>query len=367
MSMYQKRRSACLDLRGNEQNEAMLITNPKNIYYLTGFYSDPHERFLGLIWNNQEWTLCVPRLDQSAAQQAVDKSIRIISYTDQEPIQEKIPSFFASKDLTKIAVEKSFISYERVQWLIEAFKQIHIEDMTPTLDQLRMSKTKDEFAILKRAGEKTDQILKAALSLFSTSMTELDLVAEIEYQAKKMGADGMSFGTTVLGQEKSALPHGHSASKKLEKGTLLIDFGITLDGYCSDMTRTFHIGPWEPKMKKIYETVLRAEQTAIKSAAEGVSFGELDSIARQIIADEGYGEYFIHRLGHGLGLEIHESPSIHGLNNERISEGMVFTIEPGIYVPGLGGVRIEDAVFIEASKAISLTQFPTSVDEMVIG
>jgi Xaa-Pro dipeptidase len=243
---------------------------------------------------------------------------------------------------------------------------MRIHNIIPVLNKMRVIKTTEEISLLQEAGSKTDLVLKEALNRFQLGMTENDLVAEIEYQAKKAGAEQMAFGTSVLSEEKSALPHGNPTSKLLKQGVILIDYGMVINGYCSDMTRTFHIGPWEEKMRKIYETVLEAEKEAIQQVKIGMTFAEVDAIARDLIDQAGYGEYFIHRLGHGMGLDVHEYPSLGSGNNERVETGMVFTIEPGVYVPNLGGVRIEDAVVMGPDGAHTLTRFPKETNEVIL-
>jgi Xaa-Pro dipeptidase len=368
MSLFIQRRKEFIN--GNLQGlqQAVLITSPKNIYYLTGFYSDPHERFMGLLWQEKTgWTLILPRLDLQAAQEAVQGEIDLIGFGDDEPAQAKLRNWLTQSNyIEEIWIEQDIITYERWQWILEASPTVKMRNITPVIEQMRVIKTEEEVTKLQLVSSTTDQVLKLAMASFRRGMTENDLVAEIEYQAKKAGAEQMSFGTTVLGGEKSALPHGNAGSRKLEQGVLLIDFGLVMDGYCSDMTRTFHIGPWEEKMKLVYETVLDAEKRAIKEVKLGMTFSQVDRISRSSIEKTGYGDYFIHRLGHGLGLDVHEYPSVSSMNQEEVKEGMVFTIEPGIYIPGQGGVRIEDAVVMKPDGAVSLTSYPKEVDEVVI-
>src|SRR5699024_8710667 len=168
------------------------------------------------------------------------------------------------------------------------------------------------------------------------------------------------FSTIVLSGEKSALPHGVPGDRKIQQGDfLLIDFGVIIDGYCSDITRTFVIGEASEKQTEIYHIVLEATNAGIAAVQAGVPLKEFDIAARKVIQDSGYGEYYNNRVGHGLGLEVHEEPSVHGKNEESAEKGLLFTIEPGIYIPEFGGVRIEDNVYInEDGKAEVLTSFP---------
>ncbi|WP_202078644.1 M24 family metallopeptidase [Caldalkalibacillus salinus] len=348
------------------QGEGMVITQPKNIFYLTGFDTDPHERFMGLCWNGESWTLILPQLDQEAATQVIDGHIQILGYRDDEPASHVIQKYIQGSPVEMLWIEESVLTYERVRWLLDSGKNLSFKDLTPILHQLRMLKSDEEISALKEASQKTDHILQQALAHFTPRMTEIELVAEIEYQAKRTGATQMSFNTTVLGGHKSALPHGNAGKRLLDNGVMLIDFGIVYNGYCSDMTRTFHIGEWENQIKEVYDVVLEAEELAITSAKPGMTFEALDQMAREYITEHGYGEYFIHRLGHGMGIEVHEAPSIGKGNLNKIEEGMVFTIEPGVYVPERGGVRIEDAVYVTLDGAKPLTSFPKKNHEVVL-
>jgi len=366
MTVFDTRRKKFLS-HIQKEDQAILITHPESIYYLSGFLHNPHERFMGLIWTkDQDWVLILPQLDYESAHQVIGSEVKLLGYSDGEPVSSKVIGLLADGSMKTLLIEKNVLTYERAEWFVKGIPDLVLSDLTPLLDQMRLVKDDEELSKMQRAAQYTDQILKNALAKFTRQMTEFDLVAEIDFQAKKIGAEKMSFGTTVLNQEKSALPHGHPGNKKLEKGLLLIDFGIVLEGYCSDMTRTFHIGPWEKEARKIYETVLQAEEAAILRTKEGVTLAELDLEARKIIDNEGYGEFFIHRLGHGIGLGIHEFPSVHSSNQDLTQKGMIFTIEPGIYVPGFGGVRIEDAVYVESNGCIPLTKFPKQVDQVVI-
>lgn len=367
MTFNQTNRAKLLHLVPDGEEKAIVITHPKHVFYFTGFYTNPHERFLGLFWHKEKgWSLILPQLDAQAAISKVDEQISIISYSDEQKPEERVREWLSNVNVQEFLVEESVLNVERFRWLQQAKPAAQISNIMGLIDEIKSRKTAEEINILQEAAQKTDQILKLALEHFKVGMTENDMVAEIEFQAKKLGAEQMSFGTSVLGKEKSALPHGKSSTDKLHKGFMLIDFGIVYRGYTSDMTRTFHLGPWEEEALKIYETVLKAEKEAIRQAKLGMTFEELDGIARGIINEAGYGSYFIHRLGHGLGIDVHEYPSISKGNTDRLEEGMVFTIEPGIYLPNFGGVRIEDAVFMTKQGAQTLTHFPKESGEVLI-
>jgi len=176
---------------------------------------------------------------------------------------------------------------------------------------------------------------------------EIDIAGEMEYKMKKLGAQGTSFETIVASGPRSALPHGVAGTRELKNGdAVVLDFGAIYEGYCSDITRTVFIGKPSEELLNIYNIVLRAQLEAIKNAAAGMTGRELDNVARSIIYNAGYERCFGHGLGHGVGVEIHEKPSVSPRGDDILKSGMVFTIEPGIYVEGVGGVRIEDTVLM---------------------
>lgn len=362
---YQKRRENLIQSIPHEE-AAVMVHDPKSVFYLTGFFSDPHERFMGLFYHRAKgWTLILPLLDVDAAKQCVESNIIVIGYGDHQSPEQIVVKWLTEVNCADMYIEEPFVSYARVKWLLKYRQDLQIHDLTSFLQRMRIVKTKEEIENLKKAGEITDQVLKAALAQLKVGMTENDLAAEIEYQAKKHGAELMSFGTSVLYGTKSALPHGKPGRNKLEQdGLLLIDFGVVVDKYVSDMTRTFQLGEWKPQEEEMYDVVLQAELTALAAARTGMTFEALDQIAREIITDAGYGEYFVHRLGHGMGIDVHEYPSVGAGNTDLIQQGMVFTIEPGIYLPQVGGVRIEDAVYMTDQGAVPLTAFPKDRDRV---
>jgi Xaa-Pro dipeptidase len=364
---YETRRTKLLEAVAHEE-AALMVHDPKNVFYLTGFFSDPHERFMALFYHRAKgWALILPLLDVEAAKQKVETGIEVIGYGDHQSPEQVVTNWLSEANVTDIYIEELFISFARVKWLLAYRQEIQLHNLTPYLQRLRLVKTPEEISALMKAGETTDRVLEAALAQLKAGMTEIELAAELEYQGKKHGSEVMSFGTCVLYGAKSALPHGKPGQIKLEPGgLLLIDFGLVMDAYCSDMTRTFHLGEWGAEAQKIYDIVLQAETAALEAAKPGMTFEALDQIARDIIREAGYGDYFIHRLGHGMGIDVHEYPSVGAGNTETIEAGMVFTIEPGIYLPKLGGVRIEDAVYMTEQGAETLTSFPKDREHVLL-
>lgn len=228
--------------------------------------------------------------------------------------------------------------------------------------RLRLYKSADEIAAMREAIRVTEAALDATLPKVRPGMTEQQVTNLLLNAMAELGSGGNAFDPIILTGPNSALPHGNPGAAVVKEGDLLLfDFGTTFDGYPADLTRTFAVGEIDAELKKIYEVVLMANQEAIKAARPGIAAQELDRIAREVIEDSGYGKYFIHRTGHGLGIEGHEAPNIVEGNTQILEPGMVFTIEPGIYLPGKGGVRIEDNVVITENGADVLTTYPRAL------
>lgn len=230
---------------------------------------------------------------------------------------------------------------------------------------LRVHKYSDEVAKIREAAAIADRALQAVIPLIRPGISEKALADHLEMAVRQAGGSKTSFDTMVVSGLRSALPHGRPTDKKLVAGELVtIDFGAVYQHYCSDMTRTFALGSVRDELKAMYDTVFIAQQSARDAVRPGMTCQELDAIARDIISAAGYGEYFSHNLGHGLGLDVHEAPAISPQNAQPLTPGMVITIEPGIYIPGLGGVRIEDDVLVTESGSEVLTQSPRAWQEI---
>ncbi len=229
----------------------------------------------------------------------------------------------------------------------------------PIVALLREVKDSDEVARIRAAAALGCILFDGMLGFIEPGMTETAVAAELEYKARLAGAEGMSFNTIVASGERSALPHGRATGAKLPaRGFVTLDFGVILDGYLSDMTRTIHMGKALPGELEAYEAVLEAQETAVAAVAPGVTAGEIDEAARGVLRRVGLDKFFTHSTGHGVGLEIHEGPRLAVKQTQQLVEGMVITIEPGIYMPGRFGLRIEDMVLVTATGGEVLTPSP---------
>ncbi|KAB2334220.1 M24 family metallopeptidase [Bacillus mesophilum] len=337
------------------------ITSSENVFYLSGFFSDPHERLLGLaVFQDAEPFLVCPAMEKEDAKQAGWKH-EIIGYSDIENPWEKVHQAVKKRaaHISRAAIEKEHMNVERYEAITQLFSGAQFVSAEDKLRKLRMVKDEQELEIIREACALADYAIEVGCSEIAEGKTELDVLAAIEFALKKKGVNEMSFSTMVLTGANGASPHGTPGMTQMKKGDLvLFDLGVVWKGYCSDITRTVAFGDINDKQKEIYDTVLKAQLAAVEASRPGMTAADLDLTARNIIREAGYGEYFPHRLGHGLGISVHEYPSLTETNPLQLEKGMVFTIEPGIYVPGVAGVRIEDDLAVTENGVEVLTKFP---------
>ena len=326
------------------------ISNPSDIHYFTGFYSDPVERILALlVFPDKDPFLFAPQLEVEASKDAGwDKDV--FGYLDHEDPFALMAGHI--KDVagtpSKWGIEKDDLPVQK----LEAIKQQFPDAQFPTnlsryMENAKLIKTPSEIENLKAAGAEADYAFTVAFNAIKEGRTEQEVVAEIEYAMMKKGVMHMSFDTIVQAGANAANPHGGPEKTPIEKNELvLFDLGTVHNGYISDASRTAAFGQPDEKSLDIYKVDLEAQYAAMDAAKPGITAAELDKVARDIITKAGYGEYFIHRLGHGMGTSEHEFPSIMEGNDMILKPGMCFSIEPGIYIPNVAGVRIEDCVYI---------------------
>lgn len=337
------------------------VQTKANVFYLSGFYFEPHERLIGIVvFPNAEPIMICPNMEKSQAKAAGWEN-EIISYSDSDNPWLLLEQRFKKehKILYSIAVEKEHISFYRANALLNMYPQAQLVSVEEKLRSLRLIKDDKELAILKEAAKLADFGVEVGINAICEGKTEMDILALIEYELKRKGIREMSFSTMVLTGLKTANPHGNPGLAEIKQGDfVLFDLGVVLNGYCSDITRTICYQHISDQQHHVYETVLAAQSAALSICKIGTRVGDLDTVARNHISEKGYGEFFPHRIGHGLGIEVHEFPSMSDNNNDLLVEGSVFTIEPGIYVPSIGGVRIEDDVVITKNGYQCLTTYP---------
>ncbi len=345
----------------DENIEAAFINSTENVFYLTNFHTDPHERLMGLfIFPEAKPFVVVPGME---ARQVKDAGWagEVIGYSDHEDPWDFIKQAISKRGLhgNRAAIEKDVLTYGRSEAFLSMFNKPEVVNLEDKLNDMRVVKDEKEIEIMRRAAEMADFGVEVGAAALKEGITEMEVLAKIEYELKKKGIREMSFSTMVLFGEKAGDPHGNPGDRKLKAGDfVLFDLGVVLEGYTSDITRTFAYKSVSDKQREIYETVLKAELASLEASKPGSRIGDLDQIARDIITEAGYGDHFPHRIGHGLGINVHEFPSMSHLNDGILKKGMTYTIEPGIYVPEIGGVRIEDDVLITEDAHETLTKFP---------
>lgn len=334
--------------------EAILLSSQRNIFYFTGFTGS---LAYGLLINNRKFLFVDFRYFNQANLETAEKKVEVILIPKDDLTLLK--NFILKFNIKNLFFEDCFLTVSKFNYFKNLFSPITLSPIGDFLERKRMIKTEKEIKNIEKGGKILDSIYLKILENISTFKTEKDIANFIEFQMKKLGSSGPSFDTIVAFGANSAYPHWKASDTPIgSKGFLKMDFGCYFNGYGSDLTRTIYIGsnPSE-KHLEIYEIVKEAQKLAISNAREGISSKELDKIARDYIISRGYGEFFQHGLGHGLGIPGGEMPYISNLSEEIIlKKNMVITIEPGIYIPNFGGVRIEDDILIEEFGCKVLTK-----------
>ncbi|WP_332651084.1 M24 family metallopeptidase [Lysinibacillus sp. 54212] len=342
-----------------QQLDAALVTTPDNVFYFSGFKSNPHERLLGvMVFPDAEPFLICPQMEVPDAA-AAGWSFEVVGHLDTENAWDIVAKTIEKRHITisKMAIEKSHLTVERLEALVDRYPQASFVRLDDTINAMRVIKNEAELILMRKAAELADFAIRVGCDEIAEGKTEMEILNAIESAIKAKGYS-MSFDTMVLAGEKSASPHGTPGNRQIKRGDMILfDLGVIYEGYCSDITRTVAFGEVSDAQKDIYNAVRKANEDAIAAVKPGITASELDKIARDAITDAGYGEYFTHRLGHGLGISVHEFPSINGTNELVMEKGMVFTIEPGVYKSDVTGVRIEDDVVVTEAGVEVLTKF----------
>ena len=339
--------------------DAAFITTPDNVFYFSNFNSDPHERLLGVVvFKEQAPFLICPKMEVPDAK-AAGWNYDVIGHADTdnawEVLVNKIQACGVS--ISKMAIEKAHLTVERLEALQSFYPNVMFDRLDDKINDMRVIKDETELEKMREAAKLADYAVQVGCDAIAEGKTEMDILNEIESAIKAKGY-AMSFDTMVLAGEKSASPHGTPGDRKIKRGDMILfDLGVIYEGYCSDITRTVAFGEVSEAQKDIYNTVRKANEEAIAAVKPGVRACDLDKISRDVITNAGYGEYFTHRLGHGLGISVHEYPSVTGTNEMALKPGMVFTIEPGVYKADVTGVRIEDDVVVTEDGVEVLTKF----------
>ena len=335
-------------------DEAVLVTSYPNIFYYSGFTS-PDACLL--LTHDESYILTDSRYFIQAREEAPDLKLYNIS-NGLDSLLKRI----AEKNIGDEEEHLTVARHRKLQKRLP--REFELVKMQKNINAPRRIKGKGEIEIIAAAEKIGDMAFLHILDYIKPGVSEREIALELEFYMKRQGASALSFDTICASGVRSAMPHGTASDKPIEKGDLLtLDFGCVYKGYCSDMTRTVAVGKIGEKQKEIYDIVLKAQKEAISKIKPGLKCSYIDSVARKIITDAGYGKNFGHGLGHSVGVEIHEMPSLSPKCDDIIKSGHILTVEPGIYIENFGGVRIEDLVAVEDNGIVNLTN---SEKELII-
>ena len=329
--------------------DAMLIVNEYNRRYATGFPSTAGEL---LVTRESAWFFTDMRYFEAAEKKISSAKVCLLERYD--GYLSDLNDLLTEAKIAKLGFEQKTLTVDRYERYKKALKTELVPAQYIT-EKARRVKDEEELSIMKKAQGVAEKAFTQLLGRISMDMTERELAGELFQLMIQNGAEDKSFDIIAVSGENSSVPHGEPGDEKLRQGFLTIDFGVKVDGYCSDCTRTICFGKPSEEMRTVYDTVLNAQLAGIGAARAGVTGQELDGAARNVIKEAGYGKYFGHAFGHSLGLEIHEAPSASPGNQEPIPKGTVISAEPGIYIPGKFGVRIEDVLYITEDGCENLT------------
>ncbi len=331
--------------------DAFVFFHLPNIRYLSGFSGTDG---VLVVVGGETGFLTDSRYTTQARQQVVADSVR-----EYRVKIDGILEFLAEKGAVRVGFESDTLAYATVSELREKGGAYEWVPVSREVKSLRCLKDEPEIEVLEQAAALNAVCFEEILSEIRPGAREVDIALALEFALKHRGAEEKAFDFIVASGVRGALPHGVASSKTIAAGELVtVDFGCRLNGYHSDETVTLAVGEVSPRLREMHDVVLEAHDRAIDSVRPGAALRDIDAAARKYITDCGFGDYFGHGTGHGLGLEVHESPSVSPRADEEAREGMVFTIEPGIYIPDVGGVRIEDTVLVTAGGCRRLTRIP---------
>jgi Xaa-Pro aminopeptidase len=355
-----RRLSALADGLTAAHVDGLLVTSLPNIRYLTGFSGTSALLFVSA----REVILVTDFRYQTQITHEVGDLARIS--IEAQSLWAGVWQQLASLPYVEvIGFESAHLLHRDFQRLLEAGARWQWRPTMDLVETLRERKDDGELALIEAANGIATRALESAVKLVRVGMTELEVAGALEKSLRDEGSEGFPFPSIVASGPRSALPHARSSTRQIERGDfLLLDFGAETGGYCADVTRTFVVGRASDEQREVYEVVRVANENAARRVRAGMSGKDADAIARDYIEQRGYGDLFGHSLGHGLGLEVHEAPRLARTADGALAEGAVVTIEPGIYRPGWGGVRIEDDVFLGASGPKILTSFPRELIEL---
>ncbi len=354
------RLARCRAVMKKNRIRALLISKQMDLFYLTGFTG---EDSAGLITERSVHLISDGRFKEAIRQEC--PWVRV--WMRKKLLNDEIAKACQKLKIRSLAVQADCVTMADQAELRKLNRSTRLKVAPPITGQMRRCKGRSELAGLDKAIRIAEEAFLATKKSIRIGQTELEMAARLEYEMKRRGASGPSFPTICAEGRNAALPHAHPGGRRVKEGSaILFDWGARVGMYCSDLTRMVFVGRVLPKLAKIYAIVLDAQVSATQAIRPGARMCDVDKVARRLIKKAGYGKEFNHGLGHGLGLDVHEPPSLSWRSDEACTEGMVVTVEPGIYLPGVGGVRIEDEVLVTGNGGRVLTRLSTRLEDAVI-
>jgi len=356
-----ERRRALLAIAREDGLDGLVVTHLPNVRYLTGFTGTAG---LAAVLPEETVFLSDFRYRTQADQEVGDAArIEIVTANMWQRLWQVLAEYGG---IDALGYEGHAMTVADAERLATAELRIRFRPVTDRVEWLRVRKAPEEVAAIREAARLASEALDATLECVRVGQREIDVAAHLEHELRRRGSEWHPFPTIVASGARSALPHARTSAREVRPGEwLLLDFGAQLDGYCADITRTVVVGgAADPRQRTVYELVQEAQDAARRGVRAGMTGREADAVARTLIARRGFGDAFGHSLGHGLGLEVHEAPRLSQTNEEPLPAGAVVTVEPGVYVPGWGGVRLEDDVLLTETEAILLSDGRTELREL---
>ncbi len=352
-----QRREKLLEKLAPYEVDGMLTFSPENRRYMTGFSGSS-----GYVLITQDETLLLTdsRYKEQAVKEATESEVQMHDVNWMSSLREQVQR----KQVRRLGFEPNSVTFHLHQELSKELPGVMLVPVDQMIDQVRMIKEPSEIEIMQVAAQIADAAFTHITEWIRIGVTERDIALELYVTMQKHGASGISFDTIVASGERSSMPHGVASDRIIQKGDFItLDFGALYKGYASDLTRTVLIGEASDRQREIYSIVYEAQGRALNAICAGMTGREADTVAREIIRIAGYGENFGHSLGHGLGLAVHEAPRLAQQSQDVLQEGMVVTVEPGVYLSGFGGVRVEDDIVVTKNGSYRLTQ---STQELLV-
>jgi Xaa-Pro aminopeptidase len=363
MDRFAERRDRLRQALKKAKVDALLVTNYTNVTYLTGFTGD--DSYLLVTPKNQ-----IVISDARYTTQ-LEEECRGLETHIRPPGQGMLPAvekLAKQAKLSRVGIEGDSMTVGFRERMAAKLGHIELVTTSGVVEELRMCKDKEEVAEIRRAVDYAQQAFTTVRKLLHPEQTEKEVADSLEHQMRREGGTGASFPSIVAVGDRAALPHYRPGQRRISEAPfVLIDWGAVGRGYVSDLTRVLVTGKIPPKLERIYGVVLNAQERAIDAIKPGMTCDQIDAVARKVIDKAGFGRRFGHGLGHGIGLEIHEAPRLTKGCEVKLKPGMVVTVEPGIYVPGFGGVRIEDDVLVTRSGGEVLTSLPKQWEDAIVG